>query len=162
MSSETSPHMANVFDTLPAPSAFVSALGQELLTHRDCHTGLAPSIYLFKDMARARDVLGVGASDLFHVDSGTPEPPEARGMLRLCAPLARNGWQIFAKSAESACFFGVFYESPTCPANPIPPDRRLPNMGADKGTVAIARPTATSRVCHYIGARSRTVAHWIA
>ena len=83
---------------------FMCALVAELPYHRNAATKLAVPVYLTNDFARAATALGTAH---LMVGSLPPEPSSVRGMLRLCAPLAQNGWQILCELAPDRIRFGV-------------------------------------------------------
>lgn len=105
MSAKTAMHPSKAFRNLPASDEFVGALAEQLLTHRDALTGSAPSVYLTGDLANAQTALG--ATTYFHIGAADADPLAVRGMLRLCAPLARNGWDILCQLSGGRMSFGV-------------------------------------------------------
>ena len=143
MPTKTSMHPSKAFPGLPVSDEFVSALARQLLTHRDAATGLAPSVYLTRGVANGQTALG--ATTYFHIGSGDAEPPAVRSMLRLCAPLARNGWDILCQLLGDRMSFGVVAAEArlaTALAHPTKGDDRQIGLfrvwEPTRGTVAIS------------------------
>ena len=95
-----------------AMPTFLSAVAKALLRHRDEETGCMPTIYVADDFHRAADALGAAARHV--VGSGVAEPCAVPGMLRLCAPLARDGWHMLCQVVEDHLMFGVIASEPAC------------------------------------------------
>ena len=143
MSAKNSLHPSKVFQNLPGSDEFVRALARQLLTHRDAATGLAPSVYLTRDLANSQAALR--ATTYFHIGAGDAEPPAVRGMLRLCAPLARNGWDILCQISGDRMSFGVVAAEPCLAASPSHPAKDVHGQPGlfrvwepTRGTVAIS------------------------
>ena len=87
------------------PSAFMSALAEELAWHGNREDLVPPSMYVAGDFDQAAEVLGATATHV--VGSGTCAPGAVRRMLRLCGPLAQEGWDMLCAVADGHLRYGV-------------------------------------------------------
>lgn len=138
---------------------FMRALVAELPYHRDETTGRGGPVYLTNDFDEATTALGPAA--VLKVGSEPAEPSSVRGMLRLCAPLAQNGWQILCELAEDRMTFGVVAFGLAKSQGPYPgfPDRRrgdlISVLELGKGVVHIQAASGEVRVDN----APRTISH---
>ena len=112
-------------ERMPGPqSEFIAALAEELPARREPTTGLVPSIYVAGDFHQAADTLGATARHV--VGSGVVEPGAVRGMLRLCAPLARDGWHMLCEVMDDRLRYGVIAREDDGSPSRFPPGAWCP------------------------------------
>ena len=124
---------------LRVSTPFMCALVEELPYHRDGTTGLVRPVCLTNDFTRVANSLGTAQ---LMVGSSAPEPSSIRGMLRLCAPLAQNGWLILCELTPDHLKFGVVAsdQNPASLRSGSDDGRGFP-MPREDGVVSIAEPS---------------------